>query len=73
MMFWNSDYSPFTYFICYYVFFLNFMPNHYLTADALVSSGLASLGYTYVNIGELLKYFSCMFTCISVDTNTLID
>nr|XP_009794941.1 PREDICTED: probable alpha-galactosidase [Nicotiana sylvestris] len=29
------------------------------TADALVSTGLASLGYTYVNIGKHLKKLIC--------------
>jgi len=32
----------------------------YFPADALISTGLADLGYIYVNIGELLCTYFCL-------------
>lgn len=40
-------------------FHLNLSWKLVLTADALVSSGLAELGYVYVNIGTLLACPKC--------------
>lgn len=39
--------------------------NWFWTADALVSSGLAKLGYIYVNIGMLQLYFSFLIVYFS--------
>lgn len=38
---------------------------HILTADALVSTGLAKLGYNYVNIGNQLTRFPYLIFILS--------